>query len=106
MPDTTSWELHVMTTDNHPCHKAELGKLNRISGQIDGIKKMIDDGRYCPEILTQLRAARSAIRSVEAKILETHLGHCVADAMKKGNTKEAQAKIDEIKDLFKRYDEA
>lgn len=89
-------------SDNHPCHKAEITKLNRIAGQIEGVKRMIEDGRYCTDILAQLRAARAAIRTVEAHILETHLHHCVAEAMDTGN---AQDKIDEIKDLFKRYDE-
>ena len=68
----------------HPCHQSEIGKLNRISGQVEGIKKMIEDGRYCPDILTQLRAARAAIRTVEANILETHLQHCVTDALAQG----------------------
>lgn len=93
-------------TDNHPCHKAEIGKLNRIAGQVEGIKKMVEDGRYCPDILTQLRAVRSAIRTVEANVLEKHLQHCVTDAFAHGDQKEAQAKIDEIKNLFKRYDGA
>ena len=87
-----------------PCHKAETKKLNRISGQIEGIKKMIDDGRYCPDILTQLRAARSAIRSVEASVLEKHLQSCVHDAIVSDEDKIAQEKIDELITLFKRYD--
>lgn len=88
----------------HPCHKDELKKLNRIGGQVEGIKKMIDDGRYCPDILTQLRAVRSAIHTVEANILESHLQHCVSDAMTSGNEQDAAQKIAELKDLFKRFD--
>ena len=87
-----------------PCHASEIKKLNRIGGQVEGIKKMIDEGRYCPDILTQLRAARSAIRSVEASVLEAHLQHCVSDAMMSGDKKETEEKIAEIKDLFKRFD--
>ena len=90
-------------TDKPPCHTGEIAKLNRIGGQIEGVKRMIEENRHCPEILTQLRAARSAIRTVEAHILEAHLQHCVTQAMHDGKTQE---KIDEIKDLFKRYDEA
>jgi len=93
-------------SDKHPCHKAEIKKLNRIAGQVEGVKRMIDEGRYCPEILAQLKAVRSAVRTVEAQVLETHLQHCVAEAVASGNEKETQQKIDEIKDLFKRYDEA
>lgn len=90
---------------NHPCHKSELKKLNRIAGQIEGIKKMIDEHRYCPDILTQLRAARSAIKSVEASILECHLQSCVTDALASGDKKAATQKIEELKYLFKRYDD-
>ena len=88
-----------------PCHTAELSRLNRISGQIEGVKRMIEEHRYCPDILTQLRAVKSAIRSVEANILETHLQHCVTDAMVNGNKKEKEKRIEELKDLFKRFDE-
>lgn len=90
---------------NYPCHTAEIKKLNRIAGQIEGVKKMIDDHRYCPEILTQLRAVRSAVKSVEATILEAHLQSCVADAMISGKKKEAEKKIRELQDLFKRYED-
>jgi DNA-binding FrmR family transcriptional regulator len=92
--------------DNHPSHTAEIAKLNRIAGQVEGIKKMIEDHRYCPDILTQLKAVRSAVRTVEANILESHLQSCVADAMISGDKEETAAKIAELKELFKRYDES
>ncbi len=85
-------------------HDSELTKLNRIAGQIEGVKKMIADGRHCPDILTQLRAVRSAVKTVEANILETHLNHCIAESLSGGKVKDAQKKIDELKDLFKRFD--
>lgn len=84
--------------NKHPCHKAELPRLNRVIGQLEGIKKMIDEQRYCPEILIQLKAVRSAIISVEKNILSTHLEKCVADSFDDKNT--AQEKIAEIKELF------
>jgi CsoR family transcriptional regulator, copper-sensing transcriptional repressor len=85
-------------------HDPELGKLNRIAGQVEGVKKMIAERRYCPDILTQLRAIRAAIRSVEANVLETHLKSCVAESLASGNVEDAHRKIDELKDLFKRFD--
>lgn len=94
-----------VTPQAHPSHKAELPRLNRISGQVDGIKKMIEEGRYCPDILTQLRAARAALRTVESAILESHLGHCVSDAVQQGDPAEKAAKITEIVTLFKRYED-
>ncbi len=90
---------------DHPCHSAEKSGLNRASGQIEGIKKMIDEGRYCPDILTQLRAVRSSLKSIEANILERYLGHCVSDAINSENKKDIYKKIEEIKDIFKRYDD-
>ncbi len=84
--------------NKHPCHKAEIPRLNRAIGQLEGIKKMIEEQRYCPEILIQLKAVRSAIMSVEKNILSTHLEHCVAESF---NDKEkAMEKISEIKELF------
>ena len=89
----------------HPCHHSELPKLNRIAGQIEGVKRMIEEHRYCPDILTQLRAARAAIRRVEADILESHLQSCVVDAVAGVDKKEAEKRIKELKDLFQRFDE-
>ena len=85
-------------------HEQELSKLNRIAGQVDGIRKMIADHRDCPEILTQLRAIRAAIRTVEANILEAHLKSCVVESMTHGDRDAAMEKIDELKNLFKRFD--
>lgn len=87
----------------HPSHKNEMAKLNRIAGQIEGVKRMIEEQRHCPDILTQLKAVRSAIRTVEANILETHLHSCVAESLDSGDLGAAREKIDEIKDLFKRF---
>ena len=65
---------------------------------------MIAEHRHCPDILIQLRAIRAAIKTIEANILETHLQSCVAESLTSSNGKEAQKKIDELKDLFKRFD--
>ncbi|MEZ5813155.1 MAG: metal-sensitive transcriptional regulator [Alphaproteobacteria bacterium] len=91
--------------DKRPCHKKEIGKLNRIAGQVEGVKRMIEEERDCPDILAQLKAVRSAVRTVEAHILESHLQHCVAETFSQGSAVQAEKKIDEIKALFKRYDE-
>jgi len=89
----------------HPHHASELPRLNRIAGQIEGVKKMIDEGRYCPDILTQMRAIRAAIRSVEANLLEAHLRACVTTAFQAGTTEEKHEKISELKEIYKRYEE-
>ncbi len=82
-----------------------MPRVNRISGQMTGVKKMIEEHRECPEILTQLRAIRSAIKGLEASILERHLSHCVAEGLSGNNPAAVKQKIDELKDLFKRYDD-
>lgn len=88
----------------HPSHHKQLTHLNRVSGQIEGIKKMIEEGRYCPEILTQLRAIRAAIKSIELRILDTHLSSCVTEACSSQDHDEQRKKIDEIRELIKRFE--
>lgn len=68
-----------------------------------GVKKMIEEHRYCPDILTQLRAIRSAIKGLEASILERHLNHCIAEGLSTDDPDGVAKRIDELKDLFKRY---
>jgi DNA-binding FrmR family transcriptional regulator len=89
----------------HPDHVGEVPRLNRIAGQIDGVKKMIEERRYCPDIMTQLRAARAALKTVEASILETHLNACVTEAMVSGDKTSIETKISEIRELFKRFND-
>ncbi|MDR1323727.1 MAG: metal-sensitive transcriptional regulator [Candidatus Margulisbacteria bacterium] len=85
----------------HPSHSGQIARLNRISGQLDGVKKMITERRYCPEILIQLKAVRSALRSVESNILKSHLESCVAESF--ADRRERAQKIDEIKILLDKF---
>ena len=89
----------------HPNHSDKLPRLNRVAGQVEGIRRMIKEKRYCPDILTQLRAIRAAVNSIEASILETHLDSCVTDAFKARSAKERNAKISELKELYRRFNE-
>lgn len=81
----------------------EFGRLNRVAGQLEGIKKMISENRDCPEILSQLRAVRSAVRAVEANILKTYLQYCVFQSFKSDEDREKN--IEEIRNLFDRFHE-
>jgi DNA-binding FrmR family transcriptional regulator len=92
-------------TKNHPDHSKELSRLNRVAGQVEGVKKMIDERRYCPDILTQLKALRSAVKTIETSMLKTHLMHCVKDAMQSDDADNIEQKVEEIAVLFKRYEE-
>lgn len=85
-----------------PDHSKEIKKLNRISGQVEGVKKMIEDRRYCPDIIIQLKAISSAVKSVEANILKSHLESCVKDIFKEGNKDKQNKKIEELLTLFKK----
>jgi len=86
----------------HPEHDKELARLRKIEGQVRGVTKMVEDTRYCVEILTQLKAIKSALSSVEANILESHLNHCVQKAFKNPNDEETVKVVKEIKDLLKK----
>lgn len=88
----------------HPDHSGELHRLNRIAGQVEGIRKMIEENRYCPDILTQIKAVRSALRALEGSVLEAHLKSCVVDAFASTDEQEKQKKIAELKEIFKRFD--
>ncbi|MFT6076905.1 MAG: DNA-binding FrmR family transcriptional regulator [Myxococcota bacterium] len=88
---------------NHPDNSKELTRLKKISGQILGIQKMIEDKRYCMDILQQLNAVKSAVISVQAEILETHLNSCVRETLSLKNDSDIEKKIDELKNIFKKY---
>jgi DNA-binding FrmR family transcriptional regulator len=79
------------------------GRLNRIVGQVNGVKKMIDDDRYCVDILTQTAAIISALRSVESIVMENHMNTCVADAMRSRNPEEQREKVEEVMAVIGRY---
>ena len=76
-----------------------ISRIYRISGQLDGIKKMVLDDRYCADILIQLSAADKAIKSLASIILDNHMHSCVLNSIKEGDN----SKIDEIVDLFRRF---
>ncbi len=86
----------------HPDHTKQIARLNRASGQITGVVKMIEERKYCPDIITQLQAVRSAIKAVEANILDAHISNCVRDAVLSKKESEAREKIDELVKIFKK----
>ena len=78
-----------------------LRRLRRIEGQIRGLQKMVEDDKYCIDILTQVSAATKALQAFSLELLEEHLGHCVADAVRSGG-EEADAKVREASDAIAR----
>ena len=75
---------------------ALVKRLRRIEGQVRGIEKMVDDDRYCIDILTQISAATTALESVAFKILDEHVNHCVAGALSSGDEAVAAEKSKEL----------
>jgi len=84
--------------------KADLrNRLRRIEGQVRGLQKMLDDGRYCVDVLTQIDAVRAALARVQDGILEAHLEHCVADALEGSDTDARREKVDEVVTLLRKF---
>ena len=83
---------------SHPDHTDNLSSLRKIEGQIRGVQQMIDDKRYCMDIVNQIKAIKSALGRVESKILEKHLRSCVTQVL---NKKEMEEKITELVKVFK-----
>ncbi|MBF0289449.1 MAG: metal-sensitive transcriptional regulator [SAR324 cluster bacterium] len=83
----------------YPNHEDQIRRLNKIEGQVKGIRKMIEDQRYCVDIVSQVKAAMAALRQVELGVLESHIQHCVQAAMNTNDTSEVEEKIKEIMKL-------
>lgn len=86
-----------------PRHQDCLSRLSRIEGQVRGVSRMIEDERYCIDVLTQLRAIKAALGKVEAEVLKDHADHCVTDAIQSGDKREQTQKVNELIDLIGRY---
>lgn len=88
-----------MHRDNKP---QLLARLNRIEGQVRGITRMIEEGRYCIDVLTQINAARAALAKVESEMLKAHLNHCIEGAIVSGDADDQRAKARELIELLER----
>ncbi len=85
----------------NPNHADNLVALRRIEGQVRGVQGMIENRKYCVDILTQISAIKGALSRVEEKILEKHFKNCVTDAVKGTSEKEKKQKMDEILKLIR-----
>jgi len=86
----------------YPSHRDDLARLRRIEGQIQGVQRMIEEDRYCIDILTQLDAVSGAVRKVAANILQRHLRSCVHDSLASGSPDDRDRRIEEIVDILGR----
>ena len=84
--------------------QAVLKRLKRIEGQVGGLTRMVEDGRYCIDIVTQVSAVRAALRRAEEEILRDHVSHCVQHAINSGDKQDQRKKIAEIMEVLSRSD--
>ena len=94
----------TMKKSCHPDHSAEIKRLKRIQGQLEGIERMILERRYCVDILNQTKAVTSAIHSLESALLEKHIRTCVRESFinEESNNEQKEERIKEIMDIFKK----
>jgi DNA-binding FrmR family transcriptional regulator len=89
----------------HAHHLGQRPRLRRIEGQVRGLVRMVEEERYCVDILTQLRAVRAALKRVEEGVLRDHVEHCVGEAIRSGDRGQQQRKVEELLDVVGRFSE-
>jgi DNA-binding FrmR family transcriptional regulator len=82
---------------------AVVTRLKRIEGQVRGVQRMVEEGRYCIDVLTQVSAIHESLRKVSEVLLRGHLSHCVTSAVGSGDRRRAEKIYDELADLFNKY---
>jgi len=91
--------VHRDTTVNHGLRL----RLRRIEGQVRGVQKMVEEERYCPDVLMQMSAIHESLRSVERILMKNHLQHCATEALRSGDERKTQRTYDELMELFYKH---
>jgi CsoR family transcriptional regulator, copper-sensing transcriptional repressor len=99
MTETTAAHVHGYTKDK----EALVKRLHRIEGQVRGVERMVEDDRYCIDILTQIAAVNTALEALAFKILDEHVRHCVAGALASGDEEDARVKTEELLEAVQRF---
>jgi DNA-binding FrmR family transcriptional regulator len=100
----TAAETGKAPSRGYTATKEQLQKrLRRIEGQVRGIEGMVEEDRYCIDVLTQIAAVRTALDSVAFRLLQGHVEHCVAGALSSGDAAEAEAKAAELLETVQRF---
>jgi DNA-binding FrmR family transcriptional regulator len=98
--------MSTITAPTHGYSKdkdALIKRLHRIAGQVRGVEKMVEDDRYCIDILTQIAAVNTALEALAFKILDEHVRHCVAGALASGDEQDAHVKTEELLEAVQRF---
>jgi DNA-binding FrmR family transcriptional regulator len=83
--------------------KKTLARLKRIEGQVRGLQRMVEDERYCGDVLTQVASVHEALRGVEKLLMQNHLRHCITGALQTGDAQSREATYAEVLDLMYRH---
>jgi DNA-binding FrmR family transcriptional regulator len=101
---TEAHEEHRAATMVEPELKAKaLTRLKRIEGQVRGLQRMVEEERYCADVLTQIASVHEALRGVGKMLMKNHLRHCVSDALRSGDERRAEDTYAEVLDLMYRH---
>ncbi|MBN1269964.1 MAG: metal-sensitive transcriptional regulator [Kiritimatiellae bacterium] len=91
-----------MKKKHETTHEENLNRVARIEGQVRGIRRMIEDGAYCVDIITQIQAVCAALQGVGRRVLRKHMEHCMADALKSRSKADIEEKIQEVMRIIER----
>jgi DNA-binding FrmR family transcriptional regulator len=80
----------------YPSHDEQLERLGKIEGQIKGVRRMIEERRYCIDIVSQIKAVEAALKQVQLGVVEKHIHHCVTESIRSKNPEHLEEKIEEI----------
>ncbi|MFG1371861.1 metal-sensitive transcriptional regulator [Xanthobacter oligotrophicus] len=85
-----------------PTKEQVLKRLSRIEGQVRGLSRMVEEDRYCIDLITQVSAVRAALKRVEEEVLRDHVAHCVEHAIRSGDAEDQRRKVKELMDVIVR----
>ena len=88
----------------YPNHEEQLNRLSKIEGQLRGVRRMIEDRRYCSDIISQIKAINAALKQVRMGVLEKHIHHCVAESLNSRKPELFEEKVTEIIDVLGRME--
>lgn len=99
----TQKEVHRAMPREASERESLLLRLRRIEGQVRGVQRMVEEDRYCPDVLVQMSAIHESLRAVERIMMKDHLQHCATQALRSGDAKQAHRTYDELTELFYRH---
>jgi DNA-binding FrmR family transcriptional regulator len=96
-------ETHRAVPREANARESLLLRLRRVEGQVRGVQRMVEEDRYCPDVLVQMSAIHESLRAVERILMKDHLQHCATEALRSGDDNQAQRTYNELTDLFYRH---